>query len=269
MIDKVHHKDIVDAIEIHWRLQLGSYFMSVHNIDGAIYNLGGRVVDYYWNYAGLIRTIVGQESALIDKIVSFANNHDRVPAVYIDPTTQPPGFVKVLQKKMFQPEDEEIWMFYDSTSQSSFHRPKNLTITKVQSSEEMGIFIDVFNESYDLLGEGQTNSDYGLSLLDAFSSSEIDVKIIHFIGWVNETPVSIASTYIQGDVAGIYNVGTPEKFRCNGYGGALSRAAIEEANKHNCRRLLLQTELDSGPERLYAKLGFSPAFSAAIWSLTE
>jgi GNAT superfamily N-acetyltransferase len=267
MIDKVLHKDVVDAIEIHWRLQMDTYFHSVHDLEGAIYNLGRRVKDYYWNYAGLIRTKNGQEAALIDKIVKFAKQHAVVPAVYIDPTVNPPSFIEFLKKKRFQPEDEEIWMFFDPLAKVNYKKAKDLKITKVKNAKEMEIFVSIFNDSFELLDKDQENSVYGLSLLDAYSNRNMKVQITHFIGWVGETPVSVASTYLHDDVAGIYNVGTPEQFRRQGFGAALSIAAIEESKKNNCRRILLQTELGSGPERLYSNLGFVQAFSAAIWAL--
>lgn len=269
MICNVSHDDVVDAVEIHWGLQLGSYFGSVHDIDGAVYNLGKRVKDYYWNYAGLIRTSKGEEVNLIKKIIDFAQRNDRVPAVYIDPTVTPPSFVDTLKKKSFQPEDEEIWMFYTHETKIDIQHPMDLKITKVQSNEDMMTFVRVFNESFGLIEDGKENSDYGLSLMDAYSDPNLGVNIVHFIGWVSNNPVSVASTYLKNNTAGIYNVGTPEEFRGHGYGTSLSKAAIQEALSNNCRRLLLQTELDSGPERLYSRLGFKQAFSAGIWSMKD
>ncbi len=266
MICRVSDEDVKDSIEIHWNLQLGSYFLSVHNLGGAVYNLGGRVTDYYWNYAGLINTVVGQEQNLINTIVEFAKEHDRTPAVYIDPTIHPPSFIKALRDNGFQSEDEEIWMFFNPNINVDIPHIPNLRISKVRNNRDMDVFVRIFNEAFELITEDQDNSDYGLSLLDAFMNKELKVDIVHFIGWVDDNPVSVASTYIYKDVAGIYNVGTPESYRCNGYGGALSLAAINEARKRKCRRLLLQTELNSGPERLYSKLGFEQAFSAGIWS---
>jgi GNAT superfamily N-acetyltransferase len=104
-------------------------------------------------------------------------------------------------------------------------------------------------------------------LFDAFKSGTKDVEIFHYLGMSNGIPASIASVYISSDVAGIYNVGTIPDFRKKGFGAALSRVAIAEALKHNVRKLLLQTELDSEPERLYSKIGFDQAFSGEIWSL--
>jgi hypothetical protein len=154
MICNVSHDDVVDAVEIHWGLQLGTYFGSVHDIDGAVYNLGKRVKDYYWNYAGLIRTSKGGELRLIDKIIDFAKSRDRVPAVYIDPTVTPSSFVEILRDKGFQPEDEEIWMFYNPETKVDVQHPIDLKITKVHSNEDMKIFVNVFNESFGLVEVG-------------------------------------------------------------------------------------------------------------------
>lgn len=269
MIANVSHEEIIDAIEIHWKLQLGSYFKSVHDLGGTVYNLGGRVTDYWWNYAGIIRAEKGDEAKLIDKIVTFAKDNDRTPAVYIDPTVQPLDFPDHLSKKGFRPEEDEIWMFYDASILVKFQHPPDLRIVEVQNKKDMMVFIDVFNAAYEMLEEGCIDSPYSLSLLDAFKSPPIDIEIHHYIGFVGKKAVTVGSIYMTNDVAGLYNVGTyPEDCR-RGYGSAVSMKIISESKKRKHRRLLLQTDLGSDADRLYQKLGFRQAFSGAIWSTAE
>lgn len=268
MIDNVSTKEIEDAIRIHWKLQLGSYFSSVHELGGATYNLGDPVTDYYWNYAGLIRAEGGEENEVIDRVMEFAKLHDRVPAIYIDPSTQPNSFVETIKQRGFSAEGDEIWMFYpDGAGASEPAVDSNgLDISVVGSDSDLSQFLDVFNEAYEMLEDGETTTPYGDSLVNAYNSPPDGVEIKHFIGRHDGVAVSIASTYLAGDVAGIYNVGTPEAERRKGYGTFLSQHAINYAVKARVRKLILQTDLDSPAEKLYTKLGFKPAFSAGIWS---
>ena len=264
MINNVSEKEIVDAINIHWRLQLGSYFKAVNDLSGAFYNLGDKVVDYFWNYAALINTTEKDADRLIDRIIDFAEKNNRVPAIYIDPTVKPSNFRDYIKKKGFKLSGDEIWMFFNPSGFSMKDRPPTLQIKRVETDKEMHSFIDVFDAAYAMGKDGKV---YLESLFDAFKKKHKNVEIFHYLGKVDDKPVSIASVYISKDVAGIYNVGTIPSYTKRGLGGALSRIAISEAVKHKVRRLLLQTELESEAERLYLKLGFKPAFSGEIWSL--
>ncbi len=266
MISNISEEMLIDAIEIHWKLQLGSYFSKVHKLSGAVYNIGGRVTDYYWNYAGLIRAEKGKEQELIDEIIEFAKTHDRVPAVYLDPSASPENFDTFLKEAGFSPEDDEIWMFCNGEQPSMETNPNKLKIIQVENKKDMEAFIEVFDEAYEMLEEGEIESPYSLSLLDAFNLPPQEVTIEHYIGLIDKKPVTVGSIYMSADVAGLYNVGTLTSECKKGYGGTISRYVINRSKELKHRRLLLQTELGSDAERLYSKLGFYQAFSGAIWS---
>ena len=264
MICNVSRDEVVDAIKIHWKLQLGCYFKSVVNLNGAMYNLGDKVVDYFWNYAGLIESNEKDSGELLNRIISFAQENNRVPAVYIDPTVEPSNFREFLVNRGFKLSGDEIWMFLNPLSFSLKEKPQGLQVKRVKTADEMRKFIEVFDLSYEM---GEDGKVYGESLFDAFISGIKDVEVFHYLGMIDNSPVSIASVYISHDAAGIYNVGTIPEFRKKGFGAALSRESIAEALKHNVRRLLLQTELESEAESLYKNIGFEPAFSGEIWSI--
>jgi GNAT superfamily N-acetyltransferase len=265
MFNNVNKEQLDRAIQDHWDLQMGTYFSSVHDLGGAVYNLGSTVTDYYWNYAGKVRIGQGEGAALIEKVTRFAREHDRLPAFYIDPETNP-AFAEALTQKGFAAEDEEIWMSY-TTGRAALPSAPNLEIKQVESEKDFDAFLDVFHESYGMLEPGQSSSPYGDSLKAARKTPPAGVKILHYIGSSGGVPVSVASAYVlPRGVAGIYNVGTPEKFRRNGYAAALSLAAINGALNTGAKQIILQTGLESDAHRLYRKLGFEDAFSAVIWS---
>ena len=136
--------------------------------------------------------------------------------------------------------------------------------------EDMETFVGVFHEAYEFLEEGETSSTYGDSLFKSYRNKPRDVQIHHFIGWSSGRPVSVASIYMSKKDSGLYNVGTPERFKNNGYGTALSVHAINFAKqKNDAKTILLQTELGDDAERLYKNLGFEQGFSAAIWAHDE
>jgi GNAT superfamily N-acetyltransferase len=243
MICNITVQEIEEAVRIHWKLQLGSYFDSVHDIDGAVYNLGGLVTDYYWNYAGMINTEQNKAEALIKRVVDFANEHNREPAFYIDPSTNPNNFTEYLTLAGFQPDDDEIWMFFNEFPCDLKKQPTDLEIKEVTSLNDMKVFVDVFHDAYEFLEDGDTSSTYGDSLLESYQNKPKDVDIHHVIGWISGKPVSVASIYMSEADAGLYNVGTPDSFRNHGYGTALSVHAINFAKNNGANKILLQTEL--------------------------
>jgi GNAT superfamily N-acetyltransferase len=267
MICNISLDEINDAVRIHWKLQLGSYFDSVHDLDGAVYNLGDTVKDYYWNYAGMINTSSEKAEDLITKVEEFAFKNNREPAFYIDPTTKPNNFSDYLLKREYQPDDDEIWMLFNRFPNTLKKSPPNLVINEISSFDEMKVYVDVFHEAYEFLEGQEKTSPYGNSLLMAYRNKPKNVSIHHFIGWDLNEPVSVSSIYVSDTVAGLYNVGTPKKHRNKGYGSALSIHSIKYAQQIGIYdKIILQTELGDDAERLYKTLGFEQAFSAAIWA---
>lgn len=269
MISNISIQEIEAAVRAHWKLQLGSYFESIHDLKGAVYNLGGLVIDYYWNYAGMINAQPSEVDALIKRVIEFAGDKNREPAFYIDPSTRPENITKNLSDAGFQPDDDEIWMFFNEFPSDLRKPPSDLDIQEVSSIKDMHVFVDVFHEAYEFLEDGETSSTYGNSLLETYENLPKDVDIYHFIGNHSGKPVSVSSIYISGSDAGLYNVGTPSVHRGCGYGTALSVHAIKLAQIKGAQRILLQTELGDDAERLYGNLGFTQGFSAAIWAKGE
>lgn len=269
MINNISVDEIENAVKIHWKLQLGSYFGSIHDLDGAIYNLGDLVTDYYWNYAGMINTKPDIASDLVKRIIEFAREHQRNPAFYIDPSTRPDNFTDYLISADFKPDDDEIWMFFKEFPSNLKPHPSDLEIQEVHSLKDMKVFVDVFHEAYEMLENGNTSSTYGDSLMKAYQNQRDDVNVHHFIGSHAGEPVCVSSIYMSGHDAGLYNVGTPIAYRGNGYGTALSVHTINYAKNKGVNKIILQTELGSDAERLYKNLGFTQAFSAVIWAKAE
>jgi GNAT superfamily N-acetyltransferase len=269
MINNISIIEIEEAVRAHWKLQLGSYFQSIHDLNGGVYNLGGHVTDYYWNYVGMINTKPSEVDILIQRVLQFAHDHSRESAFYIDPSTKPENITLNLTKAGFQPDDDEIWMLFNKFPSDLPSPSPTLKIKKVTSSQDMVLFVDIFHDSYEFLENGETSSPYGDSLFAAYKNPPKDVDIRHFIGYDSGSPVSISSIYISGLYAGLYNVGTPSAHRNLGYGTALSVHAIRQAQQNSEKKILLQTELGNNAERLYTKLGFNQAFSAAIWAREE
>jgi GNAT superfamily N-acetyltransferase len=77
---------------------------------------------------------------------------------------------------------------------------------------------------------------------------------IGFNAVVDGQIVSTAALMITGDVAGVYNVATPEAYRRRGLGEATTRAAVVEGARRGCTLATLQSSAMGLP--IYERVGF-------------
>lgn len=81
-----------------------------------------------------------------------------------------------------------------------------------------------------------------------------DAQAIHFIGYLDEQPVTSATLLLAGGSASVYNVSTPPALRRQGFGGAITHAALQQARDRGFHAAWIWSS--SLGKRVYAKLGF-------------
>ncbi len=79
-------------------------------------------------------------------------------------------------------------------------------------------------------------------------------QAVHFIGYLGDEAVTSATLLMAGGSASVYNVSTPTELRRQGFGGAITHAALRQAQNRGYR----STWIWSSPlgKSVYAKLGF-------------
>ncbi len=76
----------------------------------------------------------------------------------------------------------------------------------------------------------------------------------HYIGWLDDKPVAIASLLFHAGVAGIFGVATIPEARRQGVGAAMTLHTLHEARKHGYRVAVLSpTEMSIA---IYRRIGF-------------
>lgn len=81
-----------------------------------------------------------------------------------------------------------------------------------------------------------------------------DAQAVHFIGYLGDEPVTSATLLLVGGSASVYNVSTPTELRRRGFGGAITRAALQQAR--NCGYHWAWIWSSPLGKNVYAKLGF-------------
>ena len=81
-----------------------------------------------------------------------------------------------------------------------------------------------------------------------------DASILHYIGYLDRTPVTSATLLLTGDMASIYNVSTPPDFRRRGFGTAISWFMLDQAKARGHRNAFVW----SSPlgRNAYQRVGF-------------
>ena len=100
---------------------------------------------------------------------------------------------------------------------------------------------------------------------EVFNSESVWTHFASYVAYAGGEPISTAAVVEGGGVLGVYNVATVPTHQCRGYGEAVMRFAIEDAQR---RTGIGQTILQSTPAglRLYERMGFRTITSVAVYS---
>lgn len=80
---------------------------------------------------------------------------------------------------------------------------------------------------------------------------------LHYIGYLDDTPVTSATLLLAGGIAGIWDVSTPPAMRGQGFGSAISLHMLDEAHTRGYRQAWVWSSKMG--KRVYSKVGFVAA----------
>jgi ribosomal protein S18 acetylase RimI-like enzyme len=90
-------------------------------------------------------------------------------------------------------------------------------------------------------------------------------RFLAYVGYCEEEPVTSAAVVLSSGVAGLYNVATLPAFQRQGYGEAIVRHALAEAQRnYGIERTILQST--PAGYRLYERMGYRTVTRVAVYS---
>ena len=181
----------------------------------------------------------------IDKIIEKYDGQQF--AWWLGPSDRPENIGDVLAKRGFVKETNEYAMFCDIHDNALFELDHNIVIKQVTSQEQLQDFIQTL-EVYDNCAGDFLNNEL------MFETETLSKNPL-FVSYIDERPVGNGSLFFSENIAGIYDVITPEEFRSRGIGTNMMKYLINFANQHGTKQLCLAASSDSG-FRIYSKLGF-------------
>lgn len=75
-----------------------------------------------------------------------------------------------------------------------------------------------------------------------------------FVGYLGAEPACCSALLVTNDMAGVYWVGTPPRFRQRGLGAAITAHAVAAGRRRGCRQACLQASPMGAP--VYQRMGF-------------
>lgn len=134
----------------------------------------------------------------------------------------------------------------------TYHAPAipNFDIKPILTNSEISWFKEIALPAFGLRDE---LGDAFMQVNEALGIGE-HAPLRHYVGFVDDRPAGVVTTFQDGETLGIYNVATSEAFRRRGIGSALTAHAVREGQAAGSKQAVLQSS-EMGVS-VYRALGF-------------
>jgi ribosomal protein S18 acetylase RimI-like enzyme len=257
--------DLISLCEAHYSfLSLWPGYVREEYAGAAL--IGNRLIAMpFRNHVALVRCQDEDAPSLIQRANEFYSALDVPPAFQLDRATTPPNLPDLLLAQGYRKQNEEVWMLCPVVDTPAAPPPAHVTIEQLTpSSPEAWIqaYVDCFNISFG----APVRSHQGFDI--SFRGVLAHPAALHFIALLDGEAAGALSLFHNGEVGGVYNVGTFPAQRGRGVAHALLQNLVAVAHRLGLARLMLQT-LHHGPAQpLYERVGFRTHF-IRDWYLPE
>ncbi|MBN2396852.1 MAG: GNAT family N-acetyltransferase [Deltaproteobacteria bacterium] len=135
----------------------------------------------------------------------------------------------------------------------------DLVIKRVVTPEELAHFQETVAEGFDF------HSKVGPFLITERVRALPDTEL--FIGYADGRPASASMLIKTGDIAGIYWVATPKKYRRRGFGAAVTQHAVLAGRNRGCTLASLQASKMGKP--VYERIGFVNCYNYRAYTISK
>ncbi|MBB6673641.1 GNAT family N-acetyltransferase [Cohnella nanjingensis] len=134
-----------------------------------------------------------------------------------------------------------------------------LAISSLTKAEEFEVYKAVSAQTFGL------PLPLNALLVDAIAGEALrgDGRTVSYLAELDGVPVAIATSFNQGEVAGIYNVGTLPSVRGKGIGRAVTVHAVREARDAGASLAVLQASKMGEP--VYRRIGFQDGLMIGLY----
>jgi hypothetical protein len=187
----------------------------------------------------------------IDAIISQISQHTDHIDWLVFPGCRPADLGKRLEARGMRGGYGGIWMLADLASlPGAPAAPDAFHIEQVCDTTVLEVWKRVSSEGFG----GDTQIYYDAYARHGFGPDAIS---LHYIGYLDDLPVTSATLLMAGGIASVYDVSTPPSLRRQGFGGAVTFAMLREAQWRGYRHAWIWSSQLG--QSIYRKLGFVAA----------
>ncbi len=244
---------VLPGAEVHEDAELGWFYTGRPNLNDVTYtHLAQDNSDYV--------------DKKITEVLTYFSPHNVSVAWVISPITQPQQLATSLEARGFTRVGGDSNMAIDLHQMNeNIPAPANLVIKEIEDAETLKLHSPIARIGFDTSQETSQNY-YECYVGNGFGNSK---PWHHYIAWLNDKPVAIASLLLHAGIAGIYGVATLPEARRQGIGAALTLYAMRVARSLGYRiAILAPSEIGMN---MYRSIGFQEVGNAHYykWSPTQ
>ena len=262
-INNIRGENMNELLEKHFDVQKGMYFDDSMDYQNTKIFFSKNIDDCFWNY--IVLDVDDFCSAkLVDEIEKQFKKIKRDCCLYVTTDANCTISFNVLEYiDNYSLVNEESWLVYSKKELLNVSNEVVMVNDEKSKNDFLNVFVEAYGGAITLDSPyGELSQGYITALSRTLNNTE---KFIHFVVYDREIPVSIASLCIDGEYAGIYNVGTKPSHRKKGYGADATFSCINFMIKKGYKSIFLQTEKDSNVELWYQHLGFLKSFVGKMY----
>jgi ribosomal protein S18 acetylase RimI-like enzyme len=187
---------------------------------------------------------------------------------WVDPSSTPLALSKHLTSAGLVPTGEMTGMAVDpmeAIEQETKNRKRNpaeFEVLPTTDKDSLALFARTMCDGYEM-DEKIKEPIVELSLAMGHGA---EGPLINYVGYADGRAVATSSLFVDGDIAGIYNVSTLPEARRQGFGTDVTLAPLNEAARRGCKVAVLHASAMAVP--MYRRLGFNTYcyFHLYLWS---
>lgn len=209
--------------------------------------------------------------ALVDKelserelsgIESEFDKLSRKSSIYFETREDLSSLKEFIEVRQYKKNWEDSWMFY---SNNDIDKSNFKNVKKVESSEDLSIYLDTFNKCYqkdDPQNPYGELGDYVDVAKKSWEKLHKSNKIEYFTVFKDNEPVAVSTLTNFAGVGYISNVGSLKSVRGGGFGKLATLYCVDKSKGNGNTEHCLATEEGQYPNEFYKRIGFITRFTA-------
>lgn len=218
---------------------------------------------FWFNMISGLRLAGGEVEPFVREVTATHRRLGTEVMLWLSPSSTPSALPERLEAAGVTRAGETPAMEADLDAVVGPAVPANVEIERVADHETLQQFVNTLLEGYEM---NAFRDEWFEFYARAGLGPEAPVQ--SFQARLDGAPVSVATVYMAGGVAGIYAVATVPSARRRGIGAMVTKRALDEARDRGCRTGILQSSaMGLG---VYAGMGFEETFRYQIhrWAPT-